>query len=67
MSTKGRETGEAGITALKAKSVMCEITKCERPALFLVRYKSGALQAVCEKHVEAIGLAESAALSAPTP
>ena len=52
---KGREKDEVQkITPLKATTVMCEVTNCDRPAQFLVKYKSGALCAVCEKHANAI-------------
>jgi hypothetical protein len=57
-SMEGRESDEVQITSLKAGAVMCEMTGCERPARSLVKYKSGALQAVCEKHANAIGSTE---------
>ena len=53
-----REEDEIRKIPLKAGTVMCEITGCQRPAQFLVKYKSGALRAVCEKHANAIGSAE---------
>ena len=37
------------IIPLKADAVMCEMNGCERPARFLLKYKSGALRAVCEE------------------
>ena len=49
ISMEGQEEDEVRIIPLKADAVMCEMTGCERPARFLVKYKSGALRAVCEK------------------
>jgi hypothetical protein len=46
---EGQEEDEVRIIPLKADAVMCEMTACERPARFLVKYKSGAVRAVCEK------------------
>jgi hypothetical protein len=51
---EGREKDEVRIIPLKADTVMCEMTGCDRPARFLVKYKSGALRAACEKHTNAI-------------
>ena len=53
-----RDKDEVQIIPLKPGAVMCEITGCDRPARCLVKYKTGALEAVCEKHANAIGLAE---------
>jgi hypothetical protein len=50
---EGQEEDEVRIIPLKADAVMCEMTGCERPARFLVKYKSGALRADCEKHASA--------------
>jgi hypothetical protein len=49
ISIEGREEDEVRIIPLRAETVMCEMNGCERPARFLVKYKSGALRAVCEK------------------
>ena len=51
---EGREEDEVRISPLKADAVMCEMDSCDRPARFLVRYKGGALGAVCEKHANVI-------------
>ena len=51
-SDSGAENDEVRIIELKANAVMCEMTGCERPARFLVKFKSGALRTVCENHVE---------------
>ena len=53
ISMEGRKEVEVRIVPLKADTVMCETTGCEHPARFLVRYKGGALSAVCEKHASA--------------
>ena len=41
---EGQEENEVRIIPLKADTVMCELTGCERPARFLVKYapQSGA-------------------------
>jgi hypothetical protein len=51
---EGREKDEVRIIPLKADAVMCEMTSCNRSARFLVKYTSGALRALCGKHVDAI-------------
>jgi hypothetical protein len=42
---EGQEEDEVQIIPLKADAVMCELTGCERPAQFLLKYKSGVLRA----------------------
>ena len=54
ISIGSQEEGEVRIIPLKADTVMCEMTGCERPARFLLKYKSGALRAVCEKPASTI-------------
>jgi len=54
ISMEGQEEGEVRIIPLKADTVMCEMTGCERPARFLLKYMSGALRAVCEKPASTI-------------
>ena len=49
-SMEGRKEVEIRIVPLKADTVMCETTGCERPARFLLKYKSGVLRADCGKH-----------------
>lgn len=49
ISMESQVDDEVRIIPLKADTVMCEMTGCERPARFLVKYKSGAVRAVCEK------------------
>ena len=51
---EGREEDEAQLTPLKADTVMCEMAGCERPARFLLKYKSGVLRADCEQHANVI-------------
>jgi hypothetical protein len=46
---EGQEQDEVRIIPLKTDTVMCEMTGRERPARFLLKYKSGALRAVYEK------------------
>jgi len=53
ISMEGRKEVEVRIVPLKADAVMCEMNSCDRPARFLVRYKGGALRAVCEEHANA--------------
>jgi hypothetical protein len=48
ISMEGQEEDEVQIIPLKADAVMCELTGCERPAQFLLKYKSGVLRADCE-------------------
>ena len=55
MSMESQEEDEVRIIPLKADTVMCEMTGCERPARFLLKYKSGALRAVCEESANASG------------
>jgi hypothetical protein len=54
ISMEGREQDEVRISPLKADAVMCEMTGCERPARFLLKYQSGVLRAGCEKHADVI-------------
>ena len=54
ISVEGLEEDEVRIIPLKADAVMCEMTRCDHSARFLVKYQSGALRAVCEKHANAI-------------
>lgn len=54
ISIEGREEDEAQLTPLKADAIMCEMTACDRPARFLLKYKSGVLRADCEKHANVI-------------
>jgi hypothetical protein len=51
---QGQEEDEVRTIPLKADTVMCDMTGCERPARFLLKYKSGALRAVCEEHANLI-------------
>ena len=53
-SDSAAEEDGVRIIELKANAVMCEMTGCERTARFLVKYTSGALRPVCEKHANAI-------------
>jgi len=62
ITMEGQEEDEIRIIPLKADTVMCEMTGCERPAQFLLKYKNGALRAVCEKPANS-----SAARDAPMP
>jgi len=59
ISMEGREEDEVRISPLKADAVMCEMIGCERPAKFLVKYKSGVLRADCEKHANVIARRDS--------
>jgi hypothetical protein len=54
ISIEGQEEGEVRTIPLKARAAMCEITGCQRPAQFLVKYKRGVLRAICEKHANLI-------------
>jgi len=56
ISMECRKEDEVRIVPLKADTVMCETPGCELPARFLLKYKSGVLQAGCEKHANAITL-----------
>ena len=59
ISIESQEEDEVRIIPLKADTVMCEMTGCERPARFLLKYKSGVLRADCEKHANAIAQVNS--------
>jgi hypothetical protein len=59
ISMEGQEEDEVQIIPLKADAVMCEVTGCERPARFLLKYKSGVLRADCEKHANARGISRT--------
>ena len=59
ISIESQEEDEVRIFPLKADTVMCEMTGCERPARFLLKYKSGVLRADCEKHANVIALRNS--------
>jgi len=54
ISIGSQEEDEVRIIPLKADTVMCEMTGCERPARFLLKYQSGVLRAGCEKHADVI-------------
>lgn len=55
IAMEGQEEGGVRmIIPLKADAVMCEMTGCDRPAQFLVKYRNGILRADCEKHVNVI-------------
>ena len=54
-----QEEDEVRIIPLKADAVMCEMTGCERPARFLLKYKCGVLRADCEKHANARGISRT--------
>src|SRR5215831_6192921 len=47
------------VSRLAVESVLCQFSTCENLAMFLVRNSSGSMQALCKKHLVALGVLES--------
>ena len=45
----------AGIVRLKEDSVLCQYSRCEKPAEFLLRRPADQVMALCREHLLALG------------
>lgn len=60
----GKEDPRVEISRLNEPSVLCQFSACGKPAEFLLKKPPNRVQALCKKHLGALGFSEDDALPA---